>query len=238
MKIHHWDYLKSVTALAKTGTYRAAGDAPGITNTTVSRQIQQLERELGVPIFVMKDGIWVMTDSGVKLAKLSSEFQAKLSFFSTEMEDQANINKHLKISTVSFIENFFLSETTKLWVDENPYATLSIRVTDKTDAVELGHCDLGLRLARPEQPGLKRLKLSNSPVSLFAPTHHHDRNWIGLSDKLDILPEMKMAHSKYGKEPTIRLDSYPAIAKAYSQYRAPRNFADLYCFIFPRAAAP
>lgn len=214
MKIHHWDYLKSVTALAKTGTYRAASDALGITNTTVSRQIQQLERELGVPIFVMKDGIWVLTDSGVKLAKLSSEFHAQLSFFSTELEGQAKFNAHIKISTVSFIENFFLSESTKLWADENPNATLTIKATDQTDAVELGHCDLGLRLARPEQLGLKRLKLSNSPVSLFAPTHHHERNWIGLSDKLDTLPEMQMAQAKYGKEPTIRLDSYPAIAKA------------------------
>ncbi len=214
MPIEHWDYLRTVCAVARNGSYRKAGDELGLTNTTVSRHIEKLEAELGAQLFEQSDGRWEPTEAGQKLSSLTEGFQAQLTFFAKSFENQSEFTGALSISTVSFIESFFLSQHTKTWADSNPAGALNIGSTNRNVLIEMGQADVALRLGRPDKVGLHRLKLANVPLAIFSPTETTDNRWIGLPSDLDALPEMKFARDRFGTGPSFRYDSFPAIAKA------------------------
>lgn len=59
-----WDYLRYVHALTKGGTLVRAGEILGVHQTTVLRRLDQMEEELGVPLFERnRDGL-VLTPAG------------------------------------------------------------------------------------------------------------------------------------------------------------------------------
>jgi DNA-binding transcriptional LysR family regulator len=60
------DQLRAFVALARTGKFTAAAKRLGATQPTLSRRVQQLERELGARLVVRAPGGVVLTDAGTR----------------------------------------------------------------------------------------------------------------------------------------------------------------------------
>lgn len=214
MTIRHWDHLKTVSAVARKGSFRGAADELGLSSSTVARHIEQLEEELGLPIFVLREGVWKPTEIGVQLERVSLEIQASLRFVDRVHVGETSFVGEVSVTTVSFIVNYFLSDFVRDWYADNPESKLLVDATDDTLAIELGQSDIALRLGRPQELGVKRFKVTSCPVALIAPAEYCGKDWIGLPSHLDGLPEMRMARAYFGKDPAVRLDSFSALARA------------------------
>ncbi|HVF55058.1 MAG TPA: LysR family transcriptional regulator [Pyrinomonadaceae bacterium] len=59
--------LKAFTAIAETRTFTAAAQRVHVTQAAISMQIRQLEREVGVPLFIRTPRRVVLTEAGEKL---------------------------------------------------------------------------------------------------------------------------------------------------------------------------
>ena len=214
MEIKRWDHLRTVLAVFRSGSYRAAAEELGLSSMTVGRHIEGLEQDLGAPVFLLRDKRWEATPLGRQLVRVATDFGSELDIALRLNADDAQGFGPLEISTVSFINMFFLSPNLHIWSRSNPGSLLTIDASEDSIAVENGKLDAALRLAKPEQIGLVRQKVALSPIGLFAPKGAAGDGWIGLPRELEHLPEMEMAAAHFGGAPDFRLDSYPAIAAA------------------------
>lgn len=203
-----------MSALARTGTYRKTARELGVSNTTVARHIEQLERETQSPVFVQNAGIWKPTEAGKKLEMVAKEIESQLAGASESISKKSTQINSLELTTLSFIDEFFLADACHKLLVEHPSCNISIDACDDSLAIEKGEADVALRLARPEVVGLSRFKVAACPIGIFGPVNWDEQGWIGLHEAFDDLPEMHMSRSFFGKEPSIRMTSYPAIAKA------------------------
>ncbi len=217
MEIRRWDHLRTALAVFKTGSYRAAAEETGLSSMTVGRHIEALEAELGAPVFVLRENRWEATNLGRQIARLAAGFGTDLEVALKANAGSASSFAPLEISTISYINMFFLAAHVRRWQETHPGSSLTIDASEQDVAVERGKLDAALRLGKPEQIGLVRQKIATSPVSLFAPKGHEATDWVGLPRELDQLPEMLMANAFFGKGPEFRLDSYPAIAAASAE---------------------
>ena len=210
----HWGQLRTVLAVASTGSYRSAGASLGITSSTVARHIEAISAEIGHPIFVPKDNRWELTGVGKELVSIADSTQANLGLMLKNLENRGDLFASLHISTLSFVSSDFLAKSVHLWQRENPFAELIIDATNETTSIERGEVDVALRLNRPNISGISRFKVANCNIGVFCPAGGNMKSWAGLSIDLDNLPEMRMARDYFGCDPFLRFDSFRAIAEA------------------------
>lgn len=213
-KFKSWSYLQTVLAVSEHGSFRAAGEDLGISSSTVTRHIDVISEEIGEPIFVPKGQRWALTQAGQELVNIADETHARLGFMFKNLANKDGFYGTLHIHTLSFIGSDFLAPKTHLWCDENPFADLHIDASDHTTSIEKGEADVALRLMRPDDDGIARFKLANCPVSIFHPQKGNKEGWVGLPRELDHIPEMRLALGHFQKKPTLRLESFRAIAEA------------------------
>ena len=211
---NNWAQLRTVLAVASSGSYRSAGIALGITSTTVARHIELISEEIGHPIFVPKGNRRELTDVGKELVSIADSTQADLGLLLKNLENRGDFFASLQISTLSFVSSDFLAKSAHLWHSEYPFAELIIDATNETTSIERGEVDVALRLNRPDVSGISRFKLANCNIGVFCTAGGNMKSWAGLSSDLDHLPEMRMARDFFGRDPFLRFDSFRAIAEA------------------------
>lgn len=212
--ISNWNWIRTALALAETGSFRSAGEKLGVSGATVSRHLEELEEEIGHPLFVLKSGRWTPTLEGQDLIGIAREHQLKLGLFYRENQPAAKGTGELQVSSLSFINQFFLSRALGKWREHSNDLTLEISASDENSGVETGEVDIAIRLAKPTIIGVSRFKITDCPMSLYSSGDLNEKRWVGLPKSLDHLPEMQMAHSFFGRAPILRIDSYSAIAYA------------------------
>lgn len=94
--LDNWDDLRFCLALERFGTMTAAAKALGTNTATVSRRIERLSEEMGVPLFI-KDGTgWVVTPTGKTLVDIASLTENSLQ--ETSLPSHAGGSQTLRIN--------------------------------------------------------------------------------------------------------------------------------------------
>lgn len=213
-KFNSWRQLQTVLCVSEHGSYRAAASALGITSSTVARHIDSITEEVGQPLFLPLENRWVLTEVGRDLLGIAEKTEVSLGILLRNIENKDEFVGSVKLSTLSFICNEYLSKTMDIWRRDNPNANLAIEETDDTRAVERGQADVALRLTRPDTPGIARFKVSNCRFGVFTPSAGDSNRWIGYASASEALPEVQLAKAHFKCEPTLRFGSLAAIIQA------------------------
>jgi DNA-binding transcriptional LysR family regulator len=213
--VKDWDDYRFMLALDRYGTVTAAAEILGVSTVTVSRHLDSLTSEVGRPLFRYSGGRWIATDVGQALIRIaqSIEEEDKKSTIVVASQDE-ELKGQVRINSISFINNFFLAEDLDRLMKKHPGIIPLLEATDRTVSFTKGETDISVRLFEPKEVRLIRAPLCKFPVGLYRADRGNDREWVGLPESLDWLPEMRMARDYFGKPPSIRVDSYPGIAKA------------------------
>jgi DNA-binding transcriptional LysR family regulator len=213
-KFSSWRQLQTVLCVAEHGSYRAAASALGITSSTVARHIDLISEEVGQPIFLPLENKWVLTDVGKDLLAIAQKTEVSLGIMLQNIENTDEFMGSVKLSTLSFISNEYLSKSMDIWQRDNPNAGLALDETDDTRAVERGEADVALRLTRPDTPGISRFKVSNCHFGIFTPEGGDGTAWISYAVASAALPEMRLGMAHFKSEPVLRFGSLRAIINA------------------------
>ena len=197
--------------VAEHGSYRSAASALGITSSTVARHIDCISEEVGQPIFLPVENRWELTDIGKELLAIAEKTQISLGFMLQNIDSTDEFTGSVRLSTLSFISNMYLSNAMNVWRQDNPGAQMIIDETDDTRAVDRGEADVALRLTRPDTPGISRFKVSNCHFGIFTPRGGDQKRWIGYATASDALPEVQLACKYFDCEAALRLGSLAAI---------------------------
>lgn len=238
--MENWDDLKYVLALRRFASMTRAAKALNANPATVSRRIQRVSETVGAPLFVKDERGWRPTNEGLRLARIAEALDENLSKFDLDLPSSSDdVSGYVRVSSISFINQYFLAPRLAEFVERWPRLDLQLAASDERASLAYGEADVAIRLQRPSDGRLVGKRVARQPIAVFesaafpsaavetrqlsadagsprpesgatvAPTR-----WIGLPEPLDWIAEMRLGREIFGGAPSIRCDSFAAIAEA------------------------
>lgn len=179
-------YFRTFREVARRKSFTKAAEELGYAQSSITMQIQKLEREYGVPLFERYGRQLRLTSPGESLLKLAVQM---LDLYDQSKEMVASqVTGTLTIGTINSLAAYYLPPY--LQALKQLYPGLNIQLYPDSEAslmtkVREGDYDLGLLLDRyPAEPLLTCTKIKEEPLLLVAPLNHAltHLDHIGLTD--------------------------------------------------------
>lgn len=209
MGLDNWDDLKFVLAMKRHGTMSAAARYLATNVATVSRRIDRMSQELGLPLFEKRGAGFVPTEAAERLARLAEDLDQRL------RAEVGNLHSAPTDRTVaielaappSVHRRFILPRTGEL-AETLPHVLLTL--TDKVFAQGLGEADIQVRLGRPEGGRLKARKFRDFSLRVYhGAGHAMGGGWIGLSHRYPDADMLRDVHPGADPLPRYRVEEMP-----------------------------
>ncbi len=164
-----WDKLRIFHAVAAAGSFTRAGEALGLSQSAVSRQIGALEEELHVPLFHRHARGLLLTEQGETLRQTVTEVMNRLEAVRFSLGEQRDKPRgELRITTTMAIGTSWLVPRLGAFLDLYPDVNLSVILTDDELDLSMREADIALRMREPQQQDLVRRRLFLVHYHLYA----------------------------------------------------------------------
>ena len=191
MQSYNWNDLKYLLALHRTGSLSESGRRLGVSDTTVARRLQHLERALGTSLFHKNGlGTYALTDAGQLIIEQAEAIERQAMDVDERLGRMSGtLSGVVRISSVPVIIDRILVPRINQLSRHHP--DLIIELIPETRNVDLTRreADLAVRFSRPVQGGLavQSKKLGQLAFGLFcaaeAPAGSEaDLDWIEYDD--------------------------------------------------------
>ncbi len=149
------NYLRTFAAVVEHGSFTAAAQALNISKPVVSKQVSQLEKELGVQLMVRTTRTLHLTEAGDTFAQYATQIikdlqEAEHAVMPMQSEPQGT----LVVSAPQSLAYSFLPKILPQFQKRYPLIQLNVRITGRfVDLVEEG-IDVALRVGKMEDSSL------------------------------------------------------------------------------------
>jgi DNA-binding transcriptional LysR family regulator len=181
---------KYFAEVARTGSLRHAAETFDIAPSAISRQITQLEQELGTVLFERSTRGMILTEGGVVLLEYIKESEARLEQVQIRLDDLTQLRRGtVRIATVEAVTNKFLPSALVSFHEK--YSGISFEVTvcgtrDVAERVATNASEVGLAFNPPSRHDLVLRARIPQPLQLIcAPGHHFDAGGVLSMKQLD-----------------------------------------------------
>ena len=141
-------HIRAFIAVARHLNFRAAADDMALTQSAVSRQIQALEGEIGVALFLRHTRAVELTSAGTQLLRAVSPSLERIDSAVRLIRQNAG-RKIVSISTWASFASMWLIPRLESFQSEHPDIDIRIDATDVSVDLETSDVDLVLRYALP-----------------------------------------------------------------------------------------
>jgi DNA-binding transcriptional LysR family regulator len=172
-----WDKLRVFQAAADAGSFTHAGEALGLSQSAVSRQVSALEHDLEVPLFHRHARGLILTEQGELLFRTVKDIMLKLEAARTRLSDSREIpHGELKITTTVGVGANWLTPRLGEFLELYPDIRLSVILTDEELDLGMREADIALRLRQPVQPDLIQRRLFTMHFHAYASADYLKRH--------------------------------------------------------------
>ena len=166
--------LNTLLAVVETGSFVAAGDKLGLSQSAVSLQIKSLEEELGVFLFDRSSRPPTPSARGMVLVEQSRKIVELLDEAKRTTTDQL-VRGKLTVGAVLTSLSSFMPASLSLLRRQHPYLSLDVRSGSSSNLAERlmrGELDIVV-CTRPDvlHPGLVWHDIASEPCVVIAPAH-------------------------------------------------------------------
>ena len=155
-----WDKLRIFHSAAEAGSFTHAGDAIGLSQSAVSRQVSALEADLKVPLFHRHARGLILTEQGELLFRAARDVFQKLEQAKAQLADStAKPNGELRVTANVGLGAHWLTPRLGEFLDQYPDIQVQLILTDDELDLAMREADVALRLRRPAQGDLIQRKL-------------------------------------------------------------------------------
>ena len=141
----HW---RAFLAVARHLNFRAAADELALTQSAVSRQIQALEEEVGVPLFLRHTRAVELTGAGAQLQRAVAPALERMDAAVRQVRQMAG-RRSVAITTWASFASMWLIPRMEEFQRDNPGIDIRIDASDVQLDLETSDVDLALRYAMP-----------------------------------------------------------------------------------------
>jgi DNA-binding transcriptional LysR family regulator len=144
--------LRAVLAIARSGSPSQAATALRVTPSTIYRQIDSLEHDIGNRVFERHRDGWTPNQFGKKLVEIATKTESGLRDFQLLVQSNDNRTSGLLRVTVSDGEaNFYVARKLAALLARHPELTIELLVTNRRLDLASGEADVAIR--PHSQPG-------------------------------------------------------------------------------------
>jgi DNA-binding transcriptional LysR family regulator len=161
-----WDDLRLFLDVARLGGLSAATATTQLSAATLGRRVTALERQIGEPLFIRRQTGYELTPAGEELLRRAEDVEQSMLAVSRWRDGNLG-DRVVRVSAGTWTSAFISSHIGEIW-----QVTDGIRVELVTanEKVDIGRraADLGLRSARPTEPGLAGKRIGTVAHALYA----------------------------------------------------------------------
>lgn len=169
--------LRAFVAIAETGTFTAGAGRVHVTQAAISMQIRQLEKEIGLPLFVRLPRRVVLTEAGERLLSRAQRMLREQEAALAELTEMAGAERgRVRVGSAStMISTDPLPEILKRFLKRYPRADISVTSGTSEELVRQilgGDLDVAFVSLPVEAPGVRTEKLSGDELVAIASPRH------------------------------------------------------------------
>ena len=190
----NWDDLRIVRAVYETGSYAAAATQLQIDETTVSRRLARLQRDLGVSLFDAQDGVRTPTDNCETIIAHTISMAEHADAIKTVSDGAPPISRR-RIAATDSVSAYVLAPNAPAFLNSNPNIILEFKASTENIDFSRWQADIAIRLSKPEKGDFLVSKLAEFDLFLCMPARRKTREEVlicAYPEELDATPETKM----------------------------------------------
>ncbi len=167
-----WNLVRSYLMVAEHGSTLAAAKHLEVTQSTISRHLSELERQLSVQLFDRRKTGLVLTDKGHELLSYAKQMDSVADILQTQASNfSSSVSGTVRISASEVLAVEVLPHCLSTLLDDNP--DLQIEIVSSNEESNLLHreADIALRMFAPQQQELVSRHLLDIPIAFYV----HDK---------------------------------------------------------------
>ena len=160
-------HLRALEAVARHLNFRAAAEELALTQSAVSRQIQALEEEVGVPLFLRHTRAVELTGAGGHLLRAAVPSLERIDSAVRQIRRTAG-RKSVAISTWASFASMWLIPRLEAFQAEYPDIDIRIDATDNPVDLDTSDVDLAIRYTQPGNVSPEAVRLFGEQLTPVA----------------------------------------------------------------------
>ena len=164
-----WDRLRIFHIVADAGSFSHASEDLNTSQSAISRQISNLEYEIGIPLFHRHPRGLILTEQGELLYQRTRtivNIVKEAEFALIDSKDRPSGD--LSVTTTVGLGANWLSPRLGDFTSQYPEINLELRLTDAELDIGMREADIAIRFHKPQQLDLIQRKLFTVHFHLFA----------------------------------------------------------------------
>ncbi len=170
------DYLRSFVEVVRRGSFSDAARALGVSQPTISFQVQRLEEEASAKLLERQGGRVALTDAGTLFLRFAERVLTEESGLRESMKTLRKvIGGRLALGASTIPGEYILPRLLGAFLQRYPAVQATIAVADTSiivDKVQAREVDIGFIGAEVKRRGLVVRRLQDDEVLLLAPPKH------------------------------------------------------------------
>ncbi len=198
-----WDLLRTFATIARLGSLSAAARTLGVSQSTVSRHLRQLEDAAGSPLILREVPIQLTERGEAVRAALGPMIDAAMAAQSA-LRDTAELRGQVTVTAVGEIVRWVLTPALPRFYLTHPQLQLRLLADNQVASLAAGDADIAVRMARPMRGDLVTQKVRTETYGYFATATlapHPAMPWLGLAGSLAHIPEQAHADRAFADRP-------------------------------------
>lgn len=167
--LRDWSSLQFVLAVAQTGSFHHAAEKMGAHATTVSRRVQELERELNSKLFVRRAHGMTLTPAGRALVCKAAEMEAVVAAVTNNIVGlDGQLAGVVRLYVSEGVGTHWVTPILGDFHRQFPEIALDVVTGARSGDLLTEETDISITIVKPEDPRLVALRLGAIGFSLFA----------------------------------------------------------------------
>lgn len=172
-----WDRLRIFHAVADAGSVTNASEVLNRSQTAISRQIRNLETDLGIGLFHRHARGLILTEQGEMLFDAASFMRKRLEVATAHIRDsKEKVFGDLKVTTTTCFGALWLAPRLSQFYETYPDVSLDLILDEKVFDLPMREADVAIRMKEPSQTDLVRLKLMSIRMQIYATTTYLEKH--------------------------------------------------------------
>jgi len=169
MNGEYWHLVHSFLEVAREGSLAGAARNLGVSQPTLTRDIQALEMKTQLNLFKRTTRGMLLSEEGQGLVEAATQMSNAAEMFSRQAAGfSLELKGDVRISVNEIIGTFLLPKAITVLREENPQLNVEIVISNKVSSLNKREADIAIRMFRPTQPELVSRRLPNMPLGFFA----------------------------------------------------------------------
>ena len=186
-----WDKLRIFHAVADAGSLTHAGDALGLSQSAVSRQIRGLEESLGTTLFHRHARGLILTEQGELLFDATRSMSARLETASARIRDsEEEVFGELRVTTTTGFGTLWLAPRLPALYERYPDLKIDLMLEERVLDLPMREADVAIRMKEPSQADLIRKRLMGVRMRLYATPAYLESS--GTPETLDDMRDFRL----------------------------------------------